>query len=100
MRADTTPQQPVLPPDRLFGEDKWTHFLVSALATAVSAAGAEAAGLDDDASLAVGAGAGLTLGVGKELWDRTTPTGRPSALDLLWDAAGVGLGVWVASQGR
>lgn len=100
--ADTTPKppRPAGPPDRLFGEDKFTHFFTSFLVATLSASGARAAGLDHDASLLVGAGAGVALGAAKELHDRRTPGATASLLDLAWDLAGTGAGVAVVAQGR
>jgi uncharacterized protein YfiM (DUF2279 family) len=101
--ADTVPAprprtQPAQPRDRLFGEDKWTHFFASFLVTSLSASGARAAGLEREASLAVGAGVSLGLGIAKELTDRGNPRATPSLLDVAWDAAGTGAGVVVAAQ--
>lgn len=102
--ADTTPRPrrgaAEAPRDRLFGEDKWTHFFTSFILTSLSATGARAAGLDRDASLLVGAGVGAGLGIAKELRDVRDPMGDASFLDLAWDLAGTGAGVAAAAQAR
>jgi uncharacterized protein YfiM (DUF2279 family) len=87
-------------PDRLFSEDKLQHFFVSALATSLAAATARAAGADADTSLRIGAGAGLALGIAKELHDRGRPGETSSALDLVWDAAGVGAAAALVAQSQ
>lgn len=38
-------------------------------------------------------GASVSLGLGKELWDRRRPGGRFSYKDLIFDLAGAGLGL-------
>ncbi|HEU0014695.1 MAG TPA: hypothetical protein VFQ45_13500 [Longimicrobium sp.] len=87
-------------PDRLFGEDKLKHFFVSFMATSLAASGARAAGLDHDASLYVGAGAGAALGIRKELMDRRTPGATASFFDLAWDAAGIASATVLLAQTR
>ena len=87
-------------PDRLFGEDKLQHFFVSALATGLSAGAARAAGLDADESLMLGAAAGVSLGVAKELLDLRRPQETASLLDLGWDVAGVGAATILVAQTR
>jgi uncharacterized protein YfiM (DUF2279 family) len=88
------------PGDRVFGEDKLQHFFVSVLATSLAAGTARAAGLDGDASLRIGAGAGLALGVAKELHDLNRPDETASLLDLAWDAAGVAAATALVAQTR
>ena len=103
MAADTTPKparDPNAPRDRLFGEDKFTHFFTTFIFTSLSATGARLAGLGRDESLLVGAGVGVGLGVAKELRDIRDPLGDASFLDLAWDLAGAGAGVAAAAQAR
>jgi uncharacterized protein YfiM (DUF2279 family) len=88
------------PPDRLFSEDKLQHFFVSALATGLAAGAARAAGADGDQSLWIGAGAGMALGIAKELHDSTNPRETASAFDLVWDAAGVAGATVLVAQTR
>lgn len=87
-------------PDRLFGEDKFKHYFVSFIATALAQTTARLAGAGHRNSVAIGAATGMGLGVAKELHDRRDPVGQPSFLDLAWDAAGVGSAVVVANQAR
>ena len=78
------------PRDPWFSEDKFKHFVTTFLVTSLAASGARAAGLDGDASLLVGAGAGAAAGVGKELSDRRREGSTASFKDIVWDLAGVG----------
>jgi len=73
--------------DPWFGADKVKHALVSAFVHSVTFSAARAAGFERP--IAQGAAASVTLGVGfwKERRDKAT-TGRFSARDLGWDAAG------------
>jgi uncharacterized protein YfiM (DUF2279 family) len=87
-------------PDRLFGEDKLQHFFVSALATSLVAGGARLAGANGDDSLRIGAAAGITLGVAKELHDRGRPDETASLLDLGGDLAGVAAATALVAQTR
>ncbi len=40
----------------------------------------------------------LSLGLGKEFYDRKTPPGRFSYKDLVADIVGIGLGWWIATR--
>ncbi len=88
------------PKDRWIGEDKWKHFFASFAVTSISAGGARLVGLDADASLAAGVGAGAALGVWKELRDQRRPDSTASVRDLVWDAAGIGAAAAVVAQTR
>lgn len=88
------------PRDRWFGEDKLKHFLSSVAATTISASGARLLGMDARTAAWVGAGAGASLGVWKEVRDLAAPTGRASFRDLVWDGAGVAVGTSVMLQVR
>jgi uncharacterized protein YfiM (DUF2279 family) len=93
--------QPVLElpePDRWIGEDKFRHFFYS-YAITTGTAGAARAVTGHDESVVVGAAIGLLAGVGKELYDRKG-NGTASFRDLLWDVAGVTVGVLVAQHTR
>jgi putative lipoprotein len=75
--------------DRWLGRDKAKHFVVSALIQSAAHAALRAGSTDyERASLAAGA-VTLSVGVGKELWDRSQ--GRFfSAKDLSADVLGMG----------
>jgi uncharacterized protein YfiM (DUF2279 family) len=87
---DTLPE-PVVAPDRWLAEDKLRHFTLSFAATHM-AYGAARTALEPHPATAGAAALATLLGVGKELVDRRT--GGPfSTKDLIWDVAGVALGV-------
>ena len=86
--------------DRWFAEDKLKHFVASFIVTSLAGSGARAAGLEHGASLAVGAGVGMAVGVLKEARDLSDPRATASLRDLAWDAAGVGAAVAVLAQTR
>jgi uncharacterized protein YfiM (DUF2279 family) len=88
-------------PDRFFAEDKVKHFAASFFFTSVAASGARAAGLERTPALVTGASVGLGLGLAKEFRDRRSPeTSTASALDLAWDALGVGAATVLVAQAR
>lgn len=93
-------QESPRPRDRFFAEDKLQHFFVSFLVTSLSASGARAAGMDADASLLVGAGTGVAVGLTKELNDLRTEGETGSFLDFVWDLGGVGAATVVVAQSR
>ena len=92
------PAQQTLPQDLWFAEDKLKHFAFSYLITSGSAAAARTV-TGRDESVLIGAGVGLLAGITKELYDKKS--NRSSSFkDLIWDAAGVAIGVFVARQTR
>ena len=86
------------PEDRWFGEDKVKHFVTSFIVTSLASSGARAVGLDNDASLLVGAGTGAGLGLWKEWSDRNAEGHTASVRDIVWDLAGVGAAAVVQAQ--
>jgi putative lipoprotein len=76
------------PTDRWFGVDKLKHFVVSALAQSVAHGALQWAGARPTPALLGSLGAGVALGVGREVHDRRTK-GAFSRRDLVWDAAGL-----------
>ena len=86
------------PDDRWLAEDKARHFSLSFAATAFAYGASRFAARPAEARLAAGA-VGLALGVGKEVVDVRRGT-YFSLKDLVWDAAGVGLGLVLANQIR
>jgi hypothetical protein len=103
---------PNRPADRFFAEDKLKHFAVSFAFTSLASSGARATGIGRGPSLALGATAGMAIGVGKELRDLRASRARAAAgdttaegstasmLDLAWDALGVGAATILVAQSR
>ena len=77
------------PGDRWLGTDKVKHFFMSAFVQSASYASLRAAGASHGPALLGATGVTLTLGIGKELHDRNTPSDF-SVRDLVADAAGAG----------
>lgn len=90
---------PPAAPDAWLAEDKARHLFASLALTAVAFGGARAVGIEwPDAGIAAAVVAG-GAGLAKEFSDRAR--GRPfSVRDLVWDAAGVGVGVALAERAR
>jgi uncharacterized protein YfiM (DUF2279 family) len=86
-------------PDPWIAEDKGRHFFASLMIGAVAYGGATALSVEwPEAGVAAGTVAGAA-GLAKEFRDRSR--GRPfSVRDLVWDAAGVGAALLLASQAR
>ncbi len=84
--------------DDWIAEDKLQHFTMSFAATAFAYAGARTA-LDSDAALISAGVVALAAGIGKEIHDARR--GQHFCVrDLVWDAAGVALGIVFAHQIR
>ena len=83
--------------DRWFGEDKFKHLAFSYMIT-VGTFGAARLVADRDASITLGAIAGVAAGIGKEIYDAKTQ--GPSARDLIWDAVGIAAAVLIAQETR
>ena len=82
---------------RWFGEDKFKHLAFSYMIT-VGTFGAARLVADRDASITLGAIAGVAAGIGKEIYDAKTQ--GPSARDLIWDAVGIAAAVFIAQETR
>jgi putative lipoprotein len=82
-------------PDPWFGPDKALHFAVSGNLAAGGYVLGRAYWRTPLAGLAVGAGAALVLGLGKEAWD-ATGHGDPSLRDATWDVLGAATGLLTA----
>lgn len=86
-------------PDRWMGKDKCKHFLLSGfwsgLGYLVTRRHFENA---EETSLYLSGGVVLSLGVTKEIRDGFEPDNRFSYRDLVFDLAGVGCGLFVASR--
>lgn len=83
-------------PDRWLAEDKVRHFAASFAATGMAYGGARFA-LDRRSARTAAVGVALALGLAKELADARA--GGPFSLkDLVWDAAGVALGMLLVQR--
>ena len=92
------PLPPAVAEDAWLAEDKLRHFTLSFAATQLAYGGARVL-LQPDAATAAAATAAFGLGIAKEIRDRRR--GGPfSWRDLVWDAAGVLLGVALVRQIR
>ena len=87
------------PEDRWFAEDKMRHLAMAFATTGFSQAGARAAGATPDAATAIGVAASIVASLGKEVFDRKAG-GHFSVRDLVWDAAGIVLGVVMVRNAR
>jgi putative lipoprotein len=74
--------------DPWFSRDKAKHFFMSAFIQSASFSALRATGAHKGASLVGATAVSLSIGVGKELYDRRFG-GDPSFKDLTWDAAGI-----------
>lgn len=93
-RADRMAQER----DRWLGEDKLRHLGVAFAATTMTYAGARTL-LEPGPSRVFAATAASIASVGKELHDLRTGSGF-SYRDLAWDAAGIALGLALATSSR
>jgi len=96
LRYDALPSSSSAPDDRWWARDKALHLTGSALWTLstqyVLVRKAEWSGTD---ALPVSVASGAAVGVAKELYDATRPSGTASARDLVADAVGIGLAAGV-----
>jgi putative lipoprotein len=74
--------------DRWLGADKVKHFMISAFVQSISFSALRSTGANRNASLVGASAISLSVGVGREVYDRYRPGGVPSFKDLAWDAAG------------
>lgn len=82
-------------PDPWFGPDKALHFTLSSL---IAGGGYGLTAIVDNhiaTRVAFGAGLGVVVGAGKELWD-LSGHGDPSWKDFTWDVIGTVVGVGIA----
>jgi putative lipoprotein len=88
---------PRAPQDSWFGRDKLAHFAVSAVVQGAAHAALRSVGNDYAHASRGAAVVTLTVGVGKELWDRKRG-GDASVRDLAWDSIGGITGAVAARQ--
>ena len=85
--------------DPWLGADKLKHFLASAFVQSVAYSTLRATGARNGPALAGATAATLTVGVGKELWDRAGH-GDPSVRDFTWDVLGAGAATVMLNRSR
>ena len=85
--------------DPWLGADKLKHFLTSAFVQSVAYSTLRATGVRNGPALAGAAAVTLSVGAGKELWDRAGH-GDPSLRDFTWDVLGVGAATVMLSRSR
>mgnify|MGYP006896948817 CR=1 FL=1 len=84
------------PRDRWLARDKARHMVVSGLWTlSTQYVLVNNAGWTEADALPVSVASGATVGLAKELYDASRPTGRASAKDLVANAVGIALAVGV-----
>jgi len=87
--------------DFWFARDKGDHFLVSAFLTGAGYYAARSElNASDPASLNLAAGFSLSMGIGKEVYDKYKRGGLFSWKDLGADVLGIGLGYLLCAMGR
>ena len=85
--------------DKWFAKDKAEHLVVSVFLTGVSCSiFRDFYRNREESSIYFSAGLTLSLGLGKEFYDRRTPGGKFSYKDLAADVLGIGLGLWIATR--
>jgi uncharacterized protein YfiM (DUF2279 family) len=96
LRYGAGPPAPPPPRDRWLARDKAQHVVVSGLWTlSTQYVLVNKAGWTNADALPASVASGATIGVLKELYDASRPTGRASGKDLVADAVGIGLAVGV-----
>jgi len=85
--------------DPWLGKDKLDHFLTSAfLVGAAYNYNRELFSMSHKQALRFSVSFSFTIGVSKEVWDKTSKRGSPSYRDLVADLLGIGLGFLILSQ--
>lgn len=82
--------------DKMFAPDKGRHFMVSAFLAGFSYyAFRQEAGAAQSTSNTAAATLSLSIGLGKEIYDRVSKKGTPSLKDIVADAAGVAAAILI-----
>lgn len=85
--------------DNFFGPDKAKHFLVSMILTVFLYKTSEVnLNLNDSESRILAGGFTLTLGISKEIWDKSKPENHFSWKDLATDILGICTGLMIINQ--
>jgi len=86
-------------PDKWLGEDKLKHFLISGFMTCFTYKFFhDGFNKKKDDSIIFSCGITLSLGIGKEIKDKRRPKGRFSYKDLVFDALGTGIGLFLVTR--
>ena len=85
--------------DPWLGADKLKHFLASAFVQSVSYSALRATGVRNGPALVGATAVTLSVGAGKELWDRAGH-GDPSVRDFTWDVLGAGAASVMLNRSR
>jgi len=85
--------------DPWLGADKLKHFLTSAFVQSVAYSTLRATGVRNGPALAGATAVTLSVGAGKELWDRSG-RGDPSIRDFTWDVVGAGVASVMLNRSR
>ena len=78
--------------------DKLYHFGVSAVVAAAVYSGARWAGVKRWPAMGIAVGLTGAAGIVRELQDRRRPDKYFSEKDLLWNAAGITVGIWIPDR--
>ncbi|WP_455376254.1 hypothetical protein [Kaarinaea lacus] len=84
--------------DTWFGQDKYAHFLLSGLTSAVIAKAAKEDGRDNCDAAVIGIGITLSLGAAKESYDKRYKKTLYSSHDMVWNLAGSTIGSLAGSN--
>jgi uncharacterized protein YfiM (DUF2279 family) len=92
-------QEQTRPRDAWFAEDKLQHLLASFAATGFAYGAVRATGIEHDGAVPLAVLAAAAAGAAKEIHDRGQSR-AVSVRDLVWDAAGITLGIILVRQTR
>lgn len=86
--------------DHWFARDKMLHFAVSGVISGLTAKAAKDSGSGRCDAAAIGFGVSISIGAGKELYDKYQRKTGYSYRDMVWNAAGSTVGSLLGSQCR
>jgi len=84
--------------DKWFAADKYKHFLVTTAISAAIASAAKHNGNENCDAALIGFSVTLTIGAGKEIYDKRVRDTFYSYRDMVWDAAGSATGSLLGSN--
>lgn len=85
--------------DNWFAKDKLKHFAISTFYSgAIAVTANRHFNLKESKSLTIGVGITISLGAGKEIYDRSKPKETSSIKDFIWDLAGAITGAVIAGS--
>jgi putative lipoprotein len=83
---------------RWFSEDKFAHFVGSALLAGAAAKEAQQQGHSDCSAAVIGVSVSLSIGAAKESYDKRIKQTRYSSKDMVWNTGGSLLGSLIGSD--